>query len=334
MKRFLFVTALLLVAAPGCDREPCAVCGEEPLPRHVTLTLERCVPATRSADVSQEAEGWVSRCLLYVFSRGGSLVGSYPSSDGIFEFYLTDETYDFVAVANKEVLPSAPPTKESLLSTVTTLSENDTSRFVMVGSLNNHLIAADEKITVEVSRLVAKVTCLVRTAFTGILAERPFVVEDIFLTNVAGENDLTLSRSVPDASGTWYNRMDLAKTGDTGHPAEFLHERVGRQMAASDSLGDGLCFYAYPNSSADSHDKDRWGSRCTRFVVRATLGGKRYYYPVTLEEVRPNRHYHIDLTIAGYGFDHPEDQDSPDGSAAASVTVSPWVDGGDFIGDF
>lgn len=334
MKRFLFVTAVLLAAAAGCDREPCAECSEDPVPRHVTLTLDGCGPATRSADISPEAEGRVSRCQLYVFSRGGSLVGSYPSPDGIFELYLTDETYDFVAVANKEVLPSAPPTKESLLSTVTTLSENDTSRFVMVGKLENHLIMADEKITVEVSRLVAKVTCCVRTAFTGILAERPFEVEDIYLTNVAGENDLALSHSVPDASGTWYNRLDLAQTGNAGHPAEFLHEKIGRQMAASDSLGDGLCLYAYPNASADSHDKDRWGSRCTRFVVRATLAGKRFFYPVTLEEVRPNRHYHIELTIAGYGFDHPEDQVSPYGSLAASVTVFPWIEGGDFIGDF
>ena len=334
MKRFLFVLGALLAAAAGCDKEPCASCTEDASLRHVSLSLAGCRPVTRSSGVTVEEESRVEQGVLYVFTRTGLLVGSYPSSDGRFDFYLTDETYDFVAVVNKDVLPAAPPTREALLATVTTLSENAVGHFVMAGRLDSHIIDADEKITVEVSRLVAKITCRVRTAFTGSLAGKEFVVEDLYLTNVAGENDLALSLAAPESSATWYNRMDLSEDASGRHPSTFLHEHLDRAMAACDSLGDGLCFYAYPNASADSHDRKQWGSRCTRFVVRSTLDGRRCYYPVTLPQVLPNRHYHIDLTISNYGLEHPEDPESAYAPVAAVISVEDWSDGGDSQGLF
>ena len=333
MKRLLFVTGVLLVTAIGCDREPCAACAEELERRHVLLELTGSALQTKAFDVPSLSESNVVRCLLYVFSRSGELVGSYDSPDGRFDFFLTDETYDFVAVANKGGLPLSGITKQELLETVTLLSENAVGCFVMAGQLENHLIASDEKITVEVRRLVGKVSYIIRTEFPGPLSEESFRVEDIFLTNAVGSCALLPPDTAPGASDLWYNKMNLEEDG-SNEVADLLCGHPGRPMAAVDSIVTGYSFYPYPNHSQDDHDKARWESRCTRFVVRATLAGRTTYYPVTLPDVRSNYHYHIDLTISNYGVEHPEDPLAAYSGITPVVSVDSWDEGGSLQGEF
>jgi hypothetical protein len=284
----------------------------------VSLALAGCALPTKSSDSQSPEESWVAESVLYVFSRTGALVDSYASTEGRFDFYLTDELYDFVVVANRTDLPRTEVSEETLSALPVRLADNAVGNFQMAGSLTKHLIEADEKITVEVSRLVGKVSYVIRTAFTGPLAGKEFRVEDIYLTNVSGENNLGLSRCAQTSDALWYNRMNWENRGD---------EPVSLLRGAS-------CFYALPNASPDSHDKEKWGSRCTRFVVKATLAGRTTYYPVTLERVQANHHYHIDLTIAGFGVDHPEDRPDDYKDFQAQVSVAPWKDGGDLRGNF
>ena len=306
----------LLILASGCNPvEPCLACREEPRLRRLELTLSA---ATKGSAEPLISDIQVTRCQLYVFSRNGNLVNCYQSSDGRFDFYLTDETYDFVAVANKEDLPVAGITRQELGRTETTLAENAEGGLVMVGCLDSHIIESDEKITVEMKRLVAKVSYVLHTDFTGPMAADPFQVEDVYLTNVVGSSTLALTDSLPASDALWYNRMNWEDRGD--EPAALLR--------------GGPSFYALPNASPDNHDKEKWGSRCTRFVVKATLAGRTTYYPVTLEKVQANHHYHIDLTIAGFGVDHPEDRPDDYKDFQAQVSVAPWKAGGDFRGNF
>jgi hypothetical protein len=317
MKHIMYVLlpALLFLAA-GCNPgDPCLACREEPQLRRLELALST---ATKGSAEPLPSDSQVTRCQLYVFSRDGNLVNCYQSSDGRFDFYLTDETYDFVAVANKEDLPVMGVTRQSLGRTETTLAENAEGGLVMVGRLDNHIIESDEKITVEMKRLVAKVSYVLHTDFSGPLAAEPFQVEDIYLTNVVGAGTLAPADSLPASDALWYNRMNREDRGD--EPAALLE--------------GGPCFYTLPNASPDSHDKEKWGSRCTRFVVKATLAGRTTYYPVTLERVRANHHYHIDLTIAGFGVDHPEDRPEDYKDFQGQVSVAPWKAGGDFRGDY
>ena len=334
MKRILFVIGALLVVASGCDREPCAACAEELEGHHVRLELTGSAVQTRALDVPSLSESNVVRCRLYVFSRSGDLVGSYSSTDGRFDFFLTDETYDFVAVANKGGLPDGSVTKSALLETVTELAENAVGCFIMTGGLDNHLIEADEKITVEVRRLVGKVSYTVRTAFTGSLAQEPFVVEDIYLTTVTGSCALQPSQTAPAASDLWYNRMDLEAGAGPETLSDLLFGHVGASMKAVDSIVTGHSFYPYPNTSSDSHDKTQWTARATRFVVRASLAGRQTYYSVTLPDVRRNHHYHIDLTISNFGVEHPEDPLTDYSGVTPVVSVDDWDEGGSFLGEF
>ena len=332
MKRFLFVIGALLAAAAACDREPCAACTEEWPVHHVSLELGGSALRTKVLDVPSLAESNVVRCLLNVFSRTGDLVDCYESADGRFDLFLTDEVYDFVVAANRADLPRSGVTETALYALPTRLADNAVGNFVMAGSLNEHRVEADEKITVEVRRLVGKVTCTLRTAFTGELAAKEFQVEAIGLTNVVGQNTLGLTEAEPDAGACWYNRMGLDDPQSEDLPEGMLAARLGVRMAANDSLVPGHSFYPYPNASPDSHDRERWGSRCTRFVVKAKLGGRTTWYPVTLERVENNRHYHVDLTISNYGVEHPEDPVTAYSGIVAAVSVADWTDGGTLQG--
>ena len=325
LKRLLFVTGVLLAAATGCDREPCAACREDAFPHHVTLDLSGSALMTKALDVPSLSESNVVRCILYIFSRTGALVDSHASADGRFDFYLTDEVYDFVAVANKAELPSSL-TRDELYALPTRLDENAPGRFVMVGALPNHVVQSDEKLTVGVKRVVSKVSYKIRTKFGGTLATKPFTVDEIYLTNVAGENVLGLSGP---AAGTdrWHNRLDRTASAG-GALDELLFGRLGAAMAPVDSIWSGHTFYVYPNASTDSHDKSAWSPRCTRFVVKATLDGKTTYYPVTIPTAASNKHYYIDLTISNYGVDHPEDLPQESAYLDAVVSVTAWEDGG------
>ena len=307
MKHYCLLCLTFLLATAACDREPCTLCTET-LPRHLRLEL---------SGLSLQTKGQPLHCLLYVFSRTGQLVDCHSSEAGRFDFYLTDETYDFVVVANKMDLPTREVTKATLFSSVTRLDENAADRLVMVGQLDGHTVDADEKITVEVQRVAAKVTYALHLAFEGTLASQPFAVEKVYMTNVVGENRLSLADSLPAATSPWFNRMDW-ESGNSG-PEDLL---------------SGPEFYIYPNASADNHDKTQWESRCTRFVVKASLAGKTTFYPVTLEKVRSNHHYHIDLTVANWGVDHPEDTLQTYGGASAIISVLAWEPGGAFEGTY
>ena len=121
--------------------------------------------------------------------------------------------------------------------------------------------------------------------------------------------------------------MDLDASPSTDYPYELLCEHVGIDLFSRDSLQPRYVFYPYPNSSEDDRDIEKWGSRSTRLVVRASLAGRTTYYPVTFDRVRPNTHYHVEMVIAGFGVDHPENNPDDHGSMSLTVSTDPWIAG-------
>lgn len=331
------VLGLSAVCLTGCETK-CDSCEQTGELRHVSLDLTGSAVQTKAVDVPSLSESNVVKCLLYVFSSQGPLTQVYSSTDGSFDFYLTDNTYDFVAVVNKADLPegdnAANLTKKDLMSRITVMNDNAVGSFVMCGTLDGHVIQADEKITIEVRRVIAKVTYKVRTQFKGSLAEKDFVVEDIYMTNVVGSNDLAVTLNTPAANDSWFNRMNAEDQSMAGYPADLLFGHIGKKFAqpkdsVATEMSPGHTFYVYPNATApDNHDKTVWTPRCTRFVVKATLDGKTTYYPVTIGEVARNKHYHIDLTISNYGVDHPEDLPEKMEYVEAMIRIADWEDGG------
>lgn len=350
MKRYIYrsITGVALIAALlalfGCDSikpDRCKECADvgEGL-RHVTVTLGgEARVLTKVYGVTDTLERVVRNSRLYVFTSEGYQINNWDASSGSVDFYLTDGTYDIVAVCNMKDLPGTEATRDDLYAVMAPIERNslepETGGFVMVGALPAHIIKADEKITVLVERLVSKVSFKVRTLFEDHMASYPFLVEAVYMTNVAGTANLGPEHVKLSAGDPWYNRMDYEPRdpSDTRrYPEEMLYGAFHKDLANGDSIASGHVFYVYPNANEDSRDTTAWSPRCTRFVVKARINGTPTYYAVTLDGdgkgVASNRHYHIDLTIKGWGTDHPEENPDDKGSMIPAIRVEDWRDGG------
>ncbi len=323
------VLAAAALSLVSCDiyQEKCGDCSGS----RVSVSLGGIVSAvtTRAEGVGYEDESAVNSVQVYAFSSpDGKFVdrAAGTGTEECLEFYLLNSTYDFLAFVNCPELPSAPETRSDLESIVTELADNSTGGFQMCGSLERQTIQADSRLTVEVRRIVAKVTyvCCVNMKSAS-LAALPFRVRGIYMTNVCGENNYALS-AAPDIGGIWYNRRNIE---DSGSVAELISSgNMDEIVAQGDSIQTGHSFYLYPNPWPDPDDRGGWSLRRTRFVLKADIGGVTTYYPVTIPQVERNKHYEIDLTITGWGVDDPEDIPGTSSLAEVEIRVAEWEDGG------
>ncbi len=304
MNRTIVLGMILLLAFPACLPEHHSLAEEVPV-RNVSVAYDEAVTGSR----------------LYVcLSETGEMVAAYPSDNGECAFWLPDETYDFCAVVNAPGLASWYGTRDELLSAVTRLDDNAPESLIMTGILSDHVVQADEKITVGVHRIAAKVSFTLRTDFDSIVVFDRFFVRSAYLTNVVASADL---KGSPLSEGPWYNKMGY--TGD--RLAGMLQAEIGLTMARCDSLVPETALYAYPNACADSRDKQQWSPRRTRLVVEAQLDSVVTYYPVTFPEIKPNTHYHVDITLKYLGTEHPEDDPVDHRFASVAIRVEPWSGG-------
>lgn len=344
-KRLLsFLSAAALVAAAAsCEPvrpERCGDCAEGLGGlRRVTVALDGvAIPRTKADGVTDTLERVVRSSRLYVFTGDGYQINNWDASSGEVDCYLTDGTYEFVAVCNFNDLPGVEATRDELLATMAPIDSNstapDTGGFVMVGTLPDHIVKADEKITVLVERLVSKVSFNVRADFDGYMKTLPFIIEAVYMTNVAGSANLGPEHVKLSAGDVWYNRLDYEPrdTTDTRmYPEEMLYGALDKVLKPGDSMCSGPVFYIYPNPCGDCRDTLSWSPRCTRFVLKARINGIPTYYAVTIDEaghgVMANRHYHVDATIRDWGTDHPEDVSKSEGAMDMTVTVAGWAGG-------
>ena len=321
-----FLAAASMLAAVSCEvQERCDGCGGS----RVSVQLGGSIPVvtTRVAGATEAQETAVSGVQLYVFSSSdGKFVERYDSPAGRFEFYLPNSTYDFLAFVNCPELPANPSTRADLEKVVTRLEDNAAGNFQMWGSLDRRVIQKDEQFTVEVKRLVAKVTYVVRVNMkSAALAAIPFHVKGVYMTNVCGENTYALD-GAPQSAGVWFDKRnyDQSRVSD----ALLASGAMDVVVPQGDSIQTGHTFYPYPNPWPDPEDRSGWSTRRTRFVVKADIGGTTTYYPVTIPGVERNKHYQIDLTITGWGVEDPEDIPGTSYLAEVGITVADWDDGG------
>lgn len=352
MKKMLFhvwtlvVVAALLPLAFSCESiKPvrCDDCGEDIVgKRHVTVNLGgEARILTKVYGVTDTLERIVRNSRLYVFAQEGYQINNYDASSGMVDFYLTDGVYDFVAVCNLTDLPGTDATRDDLYALMVPIEKNtleaETGGFVMAGTLADHIIKADEKITVLVERLVSKVSFCVRTEFEDHMAQYPFLVDAVYMTNVAGTTNLGPEHVKLSVDAPWYNKLNFNPADTTAgkYPVEMLYGGFHKELANGDSITSGHVFYVYPNASEDRRDTTAWSPRCTRFVVKARINNNVTYYAVTLNKdgrgTAANKHYHVDMIIKSWGTDHPEDNPDDLGSMIPTIRIEDWKDGGGLL---
>ena len=278
------------------------------------LTVGIATGMTKSTTITADDEVKVNNLQVFVF-RGDAL-DAYGVADNASTVTVscTKGNREVYAVVNAPDLKDIA-TKTDLLAAKSALSDNDESNFVMIGKTNADL-PSELPVNVEVDRIVSKVVLkTVNRAFTSAaLAALNFSIDEIFITNVAGDVNYGLTNNPVD----WYNKMDY-----TSELAMFTHDAPAASVINAEAYSTQHTFYSYPNKAADS-DATSWSPRRTRLVLKTTLGTDTYYYPVTLPELENNKSYELELTITRPGSDNADMPVSFE-DCAFSISVKPWT---------
>ena len=278
------------------------------------LTVGIATGMTRSTTITAEDEVKVNNLQVFVF-RGDAL-DAYGVVDNASSVTVscTKGDREVYAVVNAPDLKDIA-TKTDLLAAKSALTDNDESNFVMFGKTDATL-PSELPVNVEVDRMVSKVVLkTVNRAFTSVaLAALDFSIDEIFITNVAGD----VNYGMTDNPVEWYNKMDYSS-----ELAMFTHDAPAASVVNEETYSTQHTFYCYPNKAADS-DADSWSPRRTRLVLKTTLGTDTYYYPVTLPELENNKSYELELTITRPGSDNADMPVSFE-DCAFEITVKPWT---------
>ena len=269
---------------------------------------------TKSTTITAADEVKVNNLQVLVF-RGDAL-DAYGSVDDASEITLscTAGEREVYAVVNAPSLAEIS-TRTALLATTSMLSQNSSDSFQMIGNKSVTLPQANT-ITVDVTRMAARIVIKkITRAFTvSSLAAKTFTVDEIFITNVAG--DINFGKTA--SPSVWFNKQAYAS-----EQAAFTHDAPAVTITNNANYDTAHSFYAYPNAADDS-SAAVWSPRRTRLVLKTTLGTDTYYYPITLPALEPNKSYEIEnLTLTRPGSDNP-DQPVSFQDASFEVNVVSW----------
>ena len=319
-KGFLMMAAVAAVfGTMSCkkDNVPSMNQGNTNVPadgERTELTVGIATGMTKSTTITADDEVKVNNLQVFVF-RGDAL-DAYGVADNASTVTVscTKGNREVYAVVNAPDLKDIA-TKTDLLAAKSALSDNDESNFIMIGKTNADL-PSELPVNVEVDRIVSKVVLkTVNRAFTSAaLAALNFSIDEIFITNVAGDVNYGLTDNPVD----WYNKMDYSS-----ELAMFTYDAPAASVVNEEAYSTQHTFYCYPNKAADS-DATSWSPRRTRLVLKTTLGTDTYYYPVTLPELENNKSYELELTITRPGSDNADMPVSFE-DCAFSISVKPWT---------
>ena len=266
-------------------------------------------------DGERAVDDWA--LMLY---KDGQLVEAGTSDSGsAIRKTLATGTYTAFAVVNPPASfdPDAYPKLSSLKSAESALGDNEPDRLVMAGSRSVTVSVPDGKTQrIDVDRLVCKAAIRkISVRFSDpLLAARTFNLKSIYLTNCYGVsrygNDLESTDLVSDVS-YWHNRMGFHSDRNVN---DILSETgLNAPVSVDTPHTQEHAFYFYPNplpETLDSRD-GTWTRRRTRLVIEAEIGGRTYYYPVTLPTSQRNKTYLIEeAVIRKLGSRDPE-KDEP-----------------------
>lgn len=347
-KRLLFgwAAAVAVLLTGACNRMPEPATDPETgfMIVKPVLVGENVSTRTAGTDVVGK-EATITSAQLLIFDSAGHLehYAIIPGGSTGVPVQLRVGSMKAWIVANGPNL-SAIKTESALIATVLELSTyNDPSTdFVMAGSNTCTVTASNTAdCTVEISRLVARVT------LKNLTNNLPAAYGAISVNYVMLENVVNQCRIDGQTTGlSWYNPMGRP----TESPLVAAHivnpptyqadspQLTFQTLGSNSSLAKGssfttpLRFYAYPNSTTTDQTgfSTTFSARYTRLVIKATIDGGTYYYPISIPALARNKCYDVSVTLVGLGSSDP-DVPVAKGSFNASFTVKSWVSGSEII---
>lgn len=307
--------------------------------------------ATKASTDATGNETTLDNVQFFVFASDGSLYRY-----GSIEKGKTSQTLDNVKVGSYNVaaVANAAPlqdigSRSELEAKAVSLGLNDPAKaFVMYG-----VTAEPTEVSAEGSGARADVTLrrfVSRVRITTVenriaAAYGALQIDDVFLINGC-ENWNYAGSGAPSGYVNYAGRKAgqntsgsssdfITSKADAGYP-DLTFSHVGKAVANGATETLDLPFYSFPNQLSKAEDNFNGptsGPVCTRLVVKASFGGKSYYYPVTIEKMARNSSYDVKFIIQGSGSDDPNKKVDA-GGYEVIVRVDPWTDGGDIPGIF
>ena len=322
-KRTVLMLSIFLLA--GCHRA--ALPGEEGV--EVVFSILGEETRMTGTDGERAVDNWT--LLLY---KDGMLAEAGTSESGsAIRKRLAAGDYTAFAIVNPPMsfVPDSYPELSSLTAAESALQENAPGRLVMAGSRTVTVPVPDgETQRISVDRLVCKAGIRkISLRFADpLLAARPFSLKGIYLTNCFGKSrygsDWNETEIVSDAA-LWYNRMGYQPDGTVDN---LLAETgLSIPVTADTPHWQEHTFYYYPNSLSEALDSrsGTWTRRRTRLVLEAEIGGRNYYYTITLPASQRNKTYIIEeAVIRKLGSRDPEKDEPGAIDVVFSTSVDDW----------
>lgn len=312
------ITTLLLALAAlaACDRSaPPAV--QEP----VQLRISADTPESTRASSLEDKK--INSLQVFIFSASGKLESSKRATGSSVDISSLTGDKIIWAVVNAPEISLVNGESESALKAIKTdLKDNSANSLVMTGR-RTYTVNGGGSLSVNVDRMPAKIalgSICVNFAGTS-LSGKAFVVKDVYLRNVAGEQSIDGS-FVPGKNSLWYNK--ITRSGNDAILAD-----TGLSVTCPEGVAKDFnyVYLAYPNPTADDVYDNSWsGVRRTHLMIHASIGGQDSWYPVPLPVIQRNHIYNVKtVTLTMKGNDNESDPPIRTGSLGISVTVNDWT---------
>ena len=285
---------------------------------------------TKSVGLESDGEGnaaekAVSSLQVFVFGSDGHLVASEgtENASSLSMSVNTGTGYSIYAVCNAEDWRPDVATAADLRSKVSEIlgTEEGASKFVMKGCLEDQTVSAGSK-----EFIVAVERCAAKVVLRQVTNSLPAALGDISIDGIYLSNAVTSSALFADAlpeGAVWVNKMgDYDNLSGLGWFDEKFETPATVPNASAYETAH--TFYAAANpTSVDANAGEKFSARFTRLVLKTTVQGTVYYYPVSfnkeLPELTPNSF--IDITNLNIKHLGSQDPDVPVSTDYITVTV-------------
>lgn len=341
------IILIFTVLIVSCTKEKSAYTESKITESLVTLNITTAEPdikrtkASGTSHGNQTDDNNVETLEIFIFRNdGGADNGQldaykkFTKADGLSGLHIKATTGNRIiyAVANSHKENwNGVTTIEKFKSEMSSIVLENTKNFTMTGGVISSLHVTSS-ITFSISRLISRIKLeSIKTAFAG-TPYSGMTLSDVkvYLTNITSARSYSdnISGNVPLFLN--YKKLVYADVALCSMPG-MISEHISNEIGDS-GFNTPLYFYAYENMIGSETATERF----TRIVIEATLNGKSYYYPVSINRegfgyvaanghkgVRRNTAYQIKVVIFRPGSTDPDKPLDP-GALSATVGIEDW----------
>lgn len=306
----LFLSAIMLNLTIACQKSIVQTNDAESSAALTQVKFKLSDPRLKSVNTNDEDA--VNNLQIFVFNTDGNLE-AYSSEDATsLSLTCTTGEKDVYAIVNAPAL-NAVYTLQQLKESVSELADNQMGNLVMSGTKHVEL-SANATVEVEVSRLVAKITLSeIKTEFTlQQHKDLEFRILSVHLQNVPTQQLY--------CDGNYTSHRCSLTSLDADAPEVTYKDAQNTLLPPDQLLNTAYTMYSYSTITAGN-------TEAVKLILKTSLGGAIYYYPVELPALQSNNAYTVSLKITRPGALSPEvEVDS--NTLSSAVDVKPWGDGG------